>query len=337
MKRVALRGRVARERRELVKLRDDLVDLARPIEGRTRPRRREITPLRQVPRRLAQPIDGPLVAAEGAAAQRAAHAFRRIRQLFLQPAAERLVEQPPGRGLGEDLEQRVDPGFDRPLAQQVGAEAVNRADVRFLEPLERLVEPGPPLGAGRRGRARAIETLAKPQLQLAGRLLRERHRDDLADVGAPFGEDRDDPADELGRLAGAGRRLDDQRVVEGGRDRVARRRVGRVRARCAVMACSSTRVRSPSRSAALRATCFSSSGPQTARKSHQVQARARGRGRQEAELDRAIDDLERFERRAAVRIAQRDLVLGEPAGGGAVEQPSRRRPASQRIASIARP
>ena len=37
----------------------------------------------------------------------------------------------------------------------------------------------------------------------------------------------------------------------------------------------------------------------------------RGRGRKEAELDRAIDDLERFEPASPVRVVDRDLVIGE--------------------------
>ncbi len=90
--------------------------------------------------------------------------------------------------------------------------------------------------------------------------------------------------------------------------------------------------RSPSFSGDLRRTRSSSSGPQTGRKSHHVHARFDGRGRQEAELDRAIDDLERLEPDPAVRLADRDLVIDEAAGGGAVEQAagpdrSRRAPA----------
>ena len=56
----------------------------------------------------------------------------------MQPGAERLGEQPLGARLGQHLEQRIDPRFDRPLAQEVGAEAVDRADVRFLEALDRI-------------------------------------------------------------------------------------------------------------------------------------------------------------------------------------------------------
>src|SRR5207237_3194897 len=49
----------------------------------------------------------------------------------------------------------------------------------------------------------------------------------------------------------------------------------------------------------------------------------RGGGGQEAELDRAIDDLEGLEADAAVRLADRDLVIDETAGRCAVEQAAR--------------
>ena len=45
------------------------------------------------------------------------------------------------------------PRLDRPLAQQVGAEAMDRADVRFFEVLERALEaraPPPPMTRRRR-------------------------------------------------------------------------------------------------------------------------------------------------------------------------------------------
>ena len=73
-----------------------------------------------------------------------------------------------------------------------------------------------PLGvAALAARAGPLEFLAQPQLQLAGRLLAEGHGDDLdRSSRAPGRDQRDDPLDQLGGLAGAGRRLDDQRGVE---------------------------------------------------------------------------------------------------------------------------
>ena len=58
---------------------------------------------------------------------------------------------------------------------------MDRADVRLLEPLQRLVEPRRRIGIVA-GVARARSSRSrKPQLQLARGLLGERHRDDLAD------------------------------------------------------------------------------------------------------------------------------------------------------------
>src|SRR4029453_16372171 len=110
-----------------------------PIEWLPRPRRREIAPLSQLPGSRAEPVDRAVVAAEGAAAQRAANSLRWVCQLFLKPAAECLGEEPRRGGFGEHLEQRVDARLDGPLAQQVGAEPVDRADVCLFELLERLV------------------------------------------------------------------------------------------------------------------------------------------------------------------------------------------------------
>ena len=60
----------------------------------------------------------------------------------------------------------------------------------------------------------ALQRLTKPQLQLARRLFGERHRDDVLDPRAAGGQHAQDALDEFGRLAGPGRRFDDQRVVE---------------------------------------------------------------------------------------------------------------------------
>ena len=79
-----------------------------------------------------------------------------------------------------------------------------------------LVEPRPASWHRRRLARARVELARAAQLQLAGRLLGERHRDDLPTVRSPVGEDRDDAVDELGRLARARRRLDDQRLVERG-------------------------------------------------------------------------------------------------------------------------
>ena len=62
-----------------------------------------------------------------------------------------------------------------------------------------------------------------------------------------------------------------------------------------------------------------------------MHARSRRRGRQEAELDRAIDDLERLEPSAAVRLVERNLVVDESARRRAVEQAAGRDRRLQRL------
>ena len=180
--RIVARRWLPRERCGLTQDGDGVVDLLFAVERVSRPLAGEVAPLRELPRRVAQPLDRPVVAAEGGAPQRPAHALGRIRQLLLEPSAERIVEQPRRRRLGEHFEQRIDARLDRPLAQQVGAEAVNGADVRFFQ---RLSAPHRAGDAVRRRscdrRAFAIEPLAQSQLQFAGGLLRERDGDDLVD------------------------------------------------------------------------------------------------------------------------------------------------------------
>ena len=66
------------------------------------------------------------------------HARRRILEPLVEPAAKRVGKQALGARLGEHVEQRIHARFDRTFAQQIGAEAVDRADVRFFEPLDRV-------------------------------------------------------------------------------------------------------------------------------------------------------------------------------------------------------
>jgi len=64
-----------------------------------------------------------------------------------------------------------------------------------------------------------LEALPQPELQLARSLFRERHRHDLRHRGLPAGKHAQDAIDELGSLAGARGRLDDQRIVKIPQDR----------------------------------------------------------------------------------------------------------------------
>ena len=78
-----------------------------------------------------------------------------------------VVEQPLGLALGEHAEDRIDARLDRPLAQQVGAEPVNRADMRLFEVAYRFAEVTRHGSVGRRA-ALFFQPLAQAELQLAG-------------------------------------------------------------------------------------------------------------------------------------------------------------------------
>ena len=72
---------------------------------------------------------------------------------------KRVGKQALGARLGEHVEQRIRARFDRTFAQQIGAEAVDGADVRFFEPLDRVgqvrvnLRDRPPAGAPSRAPA----------------------------------------------------------------------------------------------------------------------------------------------------------------------------------------
>ena len=139
----------------------------------------------------------------------------------MQPRRKRFFEQPIGLRVGQHRKRRIDARFDRPLAQQLGAEAVDGADLRLFEVMHGGVEQAAGVRVGRGLLPRALELFAQAQLQLAGGLFAERDGHDLADRGALVRDQRDDAADQLGGLAGAGRGFDNQRLVELGGDQLA--------------------------------------------------------------------------------------------------------------------
>src|SRR5262249_19974776 len=148
------------------------------------------------------------------------------RERRLEPSREGLVEQTILLVLGRDLEERIDLGLHRALAEDVRAERVDRSDPRRLELLERLVEPIELGGAAvRRSRAvddalvsRALDLGAQAKLHLARGLLGEGHGDEVAAAArerrAARSEEGEDAFDERRRLAGPGRSLDDERRAE---------------------------------------------------------------------------------------------------------------------------
>src|SRR5262249_60009435 len=115
---------------------DERVDRRDSLELGPRPRRGEIAPLGELPRSPAEPIDrrvfarGVPEALPDGSPERPANPFGRVLELTLDPAAERLIEQPRSLGLRQHREQGIDARLDGTLAQQLRAEAVDRTDVR---------------------------------------------------------------------------------------------------------------------------------------------------------------------------------------------------------------
>ena len=178
-----------------------------------------VAPLEQLPAGALQALDRRVVvfvlaeAAHRHAAQRSPHAFGRVVELALQPVGERLVEEPRRLPFGEHGERRVDARLDRPLAQQVGAEAVDGADVRFLEALHGALEARRAVAGRRRPRAcsscsrsRSFSSPAAFSVKVTATI--------WSMVARPVVDEPHDALHELGRLAGAGGGLDDQRRVE---------------------------------------------------------------------------------------------------------------------------
>ena len=265
--------------------------------------------------------------------QRAPHAFGRILQLRLDPRAERLSKSrsacasvstansgstraSTGRSRSSSAQN---PWIVLTCASSSDCSAVVRARSRSAGSAHRV------RATSSASRSRSFSSPAAFSVNVTATI--------PSHLRAPGRQDPDDPVHELGRLAGARRRFDDERVVERARDRssgarvvqfmgVSRWLLGLVLAFTVTVSPSAPRDRraSPapcSRRAAARR------DRRPGRKSHQVQAPLGRRRRQEAELDRAIDDLERLEADPAVRLVDRDLVIDESARGRAVEQPPR--------------
>ena len=58
---------------------------------------------------------------------------------MLKPQIEGAAVKPRGFRLGEFFKRRIDARLHGPLAEEVGAEGVDRADARFLEPRQRVL------------------------------------------------------------------------------------------------------------------------------------------------------------------------------------------------------
>ncbi len=142
---VALGDRRRRKRRQSMKQIERTADRRDAIEWRPPPRMRKLAPLGERAAGLAQPIDRTVAVAAAKSGrarppQRAPESLRRPGERLLQPALKRPRIKMIGLRLGQDGEQRIDAGLDRPFTNELGAEAMNRVDVRFFEALERFVE-----------------------------------------------------------------------------------------------------------------------------------------------------------------------------------------------------
>ena len=196
-----------------------------------------------------------------------------------------------GLRLGQDGKQRIDARFDGTFANQLGAEAVNRVDVRFLEPLERLVEPRrarprrvawPRLAVSSASRRRSFSSPAAFSVNVtaticsivvAARLRARAESDSRARSSSRFRPRPRRPACRRGRRGWRARAASSS----GGAD-----------ARTVIAWTSGPRGRR-ARSRSLCATRSSSRGPQTGRKSHHVQARSAGAAaRNPCSIDRSM-------------------------------------------------
>ena len=153
---------------------------------------------------------GRVEAKAWASTQGPPNALGRVDERLLQPQVKGLGEEPRGLGLRQYFEPRVDCRLDRALVQQVGTETVDGSDLRLLEMRDGVIE------VGRRAVSvpRALELFAKTKLELASRLLRERHGQDLVHGERIPTEEVDDPSDQLGGLSGPRSGFDDQALIE---------------------------------------------------------------------------------------------------------------------------
>ena len=109
------------------------------------PRRGVVAPFAQAARRGAQPLDRAVLVVivepplDGPS-QRAPDALRRIGKLLVQPRGKRLLEKPLSLRVRQHRERGIDARLHRALAQQLGAESMDGADLRFFEVVHGILE-----------------------------------------------------------------------------------------------------------------------------------------------------------------------------------------------------
>ena len=190
-----------------------IVDGGAAVEILTSPGRGKVPPLHERPRRLAQRRAGTVVRGPSGThllPEDTPHARAGIGERRFEPPVEDAVEEATRDVLGRHLELRVHARLHRALAQQVGAEAVDRADGRGLELRQRRLQPV----ALDRGPFRVLplsfDGRSQPQLQLACRRVREGDRNHMVEARRTARQPFQHATDQRGRLAGSGGRFDDE-------------------------------------------------------------------------------------------------------------------------------
>ena len=138
IERIAQAGGFARDRGKRADAGGQALDLRGPLEGRAGPRGLEVAPFGQLPAGRPQPVHrtvGVGVAGDrpARAPQRPPHALGHLLERGLKPRRERLVVPAPCLIFREHGEQRIHAGLDRMLLEQIGAESVDGADLRFFQ------------------------------------------------------------------------------------------------------------------------------------------------------------------------------------------------------------
>ena len=249
---------------ELRQLGHERVDRAIPVErGVAPPGRGEIPSLDELARCTAEQGAGSLLA--GSPAEETADGLARLGEGRLEPAVEGPVEERSRDVVGGDLEEWVAARLDRPLAEEVDAERMNRPDARLLELGECVGQAGAPRIAGRGVLACGLDRRPQAELQLARRRVGEGDGDHAVEAAPARGEHGHHAAHELARLAGPRRGLDHERPVEIVADAVARGLIGEGPRPGGGHGSARRRFSSARRAAGLRALRRSSYGPQTGR------------------------------------------------------------------------
>jgi hypothetical protein len=135
-------------------------------------------------------------------------------KLVLNPGVEGAVIKAKGLRFIDFFEAWGEGGFDRALAEDLGAERVDSADVGLFETGESVFEKTHFFGKDGGG-ACFVEFDTKAEAEFAGGFPGEGDGDDAIDRCAAGSENGYDALDEFGGFSGAGGRLDDEALVEG--------------------------------------------------------------------------------------------------------------------------